>query len=199
MTTKVLNQKIYVLVDAQIDENANINYSYLTKDYHYIQSSRSVSRAIPFQSPEEAIEFLTSIPELIKNNTINVDLSDISLEHVQVYELESKYIDTTKIREKLMEKDNFQSTFGEAVSNVKQGHLLARKGWNGKNMYIYFVPAASYPAQRNKNKEGYKEYENEMVEYTAYIALKNAQDIVTPWAPSQDDMLKEDWGIVPVN
>ena len=89
-----------------------------------------------------------------------------------------------------------QINFGEAIVALKQGHKVARLSWNGKGMYIYLVPAASYPAQRNINKTVVSEFENDMVPYTAYIAMKTVRDEITPWAPAQSDVLEEDWIII---
>ena len=38
-------------------------------------------------------------------------------------------------------------SFGHAVEALKAGKKVARAGWNGKGMWLYLVPANSYPAQ----------------------------------------------------
>lgn len=80
-------------------------------------------------------------------------------------------------------------TFGQALEHVKNGLAMQRNGWNGKGMYIYYVPANSYPAQTEVAK---KEF-GDMVPYGAYIAMKTAQGNVVPWLASQTDILAEDW------
>lgn len=35
--------------------------------------------------------------------------------------------------------------FGTAIQELKGGKRVARSGWNGKGMFIYYVPANSYP------------------------------------------------------
>jgi len=35
--------------------------------------------------------------------------------------------------------------FGKAIENLKIGKKVARSGWNGKGMFLYYVPTASYP------------------------------------------------------
>lgn len=84
--------------------------------------------------------------------------------------------------------------FGEAIEALKQGKKVARNGWNGKGMYLYYVPAASYPAMTDIAKAEWGE--NGMVPYGAYIAMKTAQGNVVPWLASQTDMLGEDWTII---
>jgi hypothetical protein len=38
-------------------------------------------------------------------------------------------------------------SFGLALEAMKLGKKVARRGWNGKGMFLYLVPAASYQAQ----------------------------------------------------
>ena len=94
--------------------------------------------------------------------------------------------------------------FGEAVKALKQGKRVARAGWNGKGMFLYYVPANSYPAQTDVAKEYWKERATSFTEtnvpkvpYGAYIAMKTAQENVVPWLASQTDVLAEDWEILP--
>ncbi len=37
--------------------------------------------------------------------------------------------------------------FGWALRELKCGCRVARQGWNGKDMFLYHVPADKYPAQ----------------------------------------------------
>lgn len=85
-------------------------------------------------------------------------------------------------------------TFGLAVEALKQGHRVARTGWNGKGMFVYLVPAASYPVQTGAAKAHFGA--GSMVPYNAYLALKGVDDTVSTWAPSCNDALAEDWLIV---
>lgn len=82
--------------------------------------------------------------------------------------------------------------FGHALALMKQGHKLARAGWNGKGQFVYRVPANSYPAQTDAARATF----GEMVPYSAYYALKNAQNMVAPWQPSTGDLDANDWMIV---
>lgn len=86
--------------------------------------------------------------------------------------------------------------FGTAIHLLKRGRKVARKGWNGKGMFLYFVPANSYPASRNTLETLKGEFENDLVPYGAYIAMKTAQDNVVPWLASQTDVLAEDWELI---
>lgn len=86
--------------------------------------------------------------------------------------------------------------FGEAIEALKAGKLVSRDGWNGKGMFLYYVPANSYPASRNTLNTMAGVFKDDMVPYTAYIAMKTAQDNVVPWLASQTDVLAEDWGVI---
>ena len=82
-------------------------------------------------------------------------------------------------------------SFSWALMRLKEGAKVQRKGWNGKGMFLYYVPANEYTpcteiAESLVNDKG-------LVEYGAYIAMKTAQGNVIPWLASQTDMLNEDW------
>lgn len=93
--------------------------------------------------------------------------------------------------------------FGDALHALKNGQKVARVGWNGKGMWLYLVPANSYPAQTDVAKEYWggkagnsDETPAPAVPYSAYIAMKTANDYVTPWVASQTDILSSDWELV---
>lgn len=87
-------------------------------------------------------------------------------------------------------------TFGDALVLLKAGYKVARVGWNGKGMFLYHVGANSYPVSGNPGSAVKGMFEDDMVPYGAYIAMKTAQDNVIPWLASQTDMLAEDWTVV---
>ncbi len=81
--------------------------------------------------------------------------------------------------------------FGQAINLLKDGKKVAREGWNGKSMFLYYVPANKYPAS-TKIGESIADTDGK-VEYGAYIAMKTAQGNVVPWLASQTDVLAIDW------
>jgi hypothetical protein len=83
-------------------------------------------------------------------------------------------------------------TFGDAVEALKLSKKVARDGWNGKGMFVYYVPKNTYPAQTNVARE----YFGDTVDYNPYFAIKNVNDTVSTWVPSINDVLAEDWVIV---
>ena len=82
--------------------------------------------------------------------------------------------------------------FGYALDMLKCGKKVARKGWNGKGMFVYYVPENSYPARTEIEK---KEF-GDMVKYNPYFAIKNVNGTVSTWGPSVNDCLAEDWEVV---
>jgi hypothetical protein len=84
--------------------------------------------------------------------------------------------------------------FGLAIEAVKRGERVARTGWNGKGMFVYFVPANAYPAQTGAAKAFFGD--GALVPYNAYLALKGVDGTVSTWVPSINDTLADDWSIV---
>lgn len=85
-------------------------------------------------------------------------------------------------------------TFGLAIDAVKLGMRVGRTGWNGKGMFVYFVPAAAYPAFSGAAKAFFGE--NALVPYRACLAMKTVRGDVVTWAPTVSDALAEDWYVV---
>lgn len=85
-------------------------------------------------------------------------------------------------------------SFGLAIEAMKKGLKVARAGWNGKGMCLYYVPGGAYPAFTDAAKSLFGE--NALVPYLGYIAMKTVTDHVVPWLASQTDMLSNDWSIV---
>jgi hypothetical protein len=83
--------------------------------------------------------------------------------------------------------------FGDALKLLKEGKAVAREGWNGKGMFLYYVPANEYEAMTDIAKQAFPDGK---VPYGAYIAMKTAQNNVVPWLASQTDVLAEDWMLI---
>lgn len=85
-------------------------------------------------------------------------------------------------------KRSGELTFGMAVECLKLGMRIARKGWNGKGMFLFLVPANAWEYA----------YEFSAIDYTDlsdFICMKTADDKLVPWLASQADVLAEDWEI----
>ena len=84
--------------------------------------------------------------------------------------------------------------FGLAIEAMKKRKKVSRRGWNGKGMFLYYVPEGRYPARTDAAKSIAEE--DGKVDYGAYIAMKTVQGNIVPWLASQTDMLADDWEVV---
>jgi hypothetical protein len=82
--------------------------------------------------------------------------------------------------------------FGDAIAALKEGYPVKRKGWNGKGMFVYYVPPGEYPARTGTALDYFGD---KLVPYNAYFAIKNVDETVSTWVPSVNDCLAEDWSI----
>lgn len=90
-------------------------------------------------------------------------------------------------------------TFGMAIEAMKQGAKVARKGWNGKGMYLWILPAASVNAEwcKEPHLKELAEQNGGEVECLGSVRMKTADGkVLTGWLASQTDILSEDWCIV---
>lgn len=88
-------------------------------------------------------------------------------------------------------------TFGHAIEAMRQGNRVARAGWNGKDMFLFFNPPSS--VEVTKGRPLAKTFPPKTpVEMAPYIMMKTAAPLTTcvPWLASQTDMLADDWFIV---
>lgn len=85
------------------------------------------------------------------------------------------------------QRNNFDFSF--ALKALLAGRKITRSGWNGKDQFVYYVPANTYKAQTEAALETF----GENVFYRAYFALKTVQNDVAVWVPSVSDILAEDW------
>jgi hypothetical protein len=96
-------------------------------------------------------------------------------------------------------------TFGLALEALKQGKAIARKGWNGKGMFLFLLPGGRVP-KTAIHDPGLRKVIDEQVEGDSFEALPsirmwttNAEGrraVLTGWLASQTDMLSDDWQIV---
>lgn len=77
--------------------------------------------------------------------------------------------------------------FGQAIAALKSGIRVARRGWNGKDMWIKLCrPEGDYTLESDGKTYG----------RLPYIYMKTADDKLVPWLASQTDVLAEDWFVV---
>jgi hypothetical protein len=78
--------------------------------------------------------------------------------------------------------------FGSAIENLKQGHKVARDGWNGKGIFIELQT----PDEFSKMSSPYIFIDTTGLQTNNKDAPKSR----VPWLASQTDMLSEDWTLV---
>ena len=79
--------------------------------------------------------------------------------------------------------------FGQAIEALKQGEKAARAGWNGKGMYLLYVPSEKWGIISEIGLDIPKE------NLLPWIGLKTADGHFVPWLASQTDILADDWAI----
>jgi hypothetical protein len=90
-------------------------------------------------------------------------------------------------------------SFELALYELKSGSKLARKGWNGTEMFAVLSPGAKeLPAEKffNKDLEAFANSIGGKMDIRPAFMLKTAQNDVAYWIPSGSDLLAEDWCIV---
>ena len=82
--------------------------------------------------------------------------------------------------------------FGLAIEAMKKGERVARKGWNGKDMYVFLAYEADFVTDADISA-----FDQLEVEVGDMLIMKTAQNTFQPgWLASQADMLADDWYIV---
>lgn len=88
--------------------------------------------------------------------------------------------------------------FSDALRLVKNGQLMARKGWNGRQagntMFIYLVAGSNFKVNRPPLSTIFPEGTN--ISYQPHIDLRTAQATCVTWLASMSDLLAGDWEIV---
>ena len=94
-------------------------------------------------------------------------------------------------------------TFGLALEALKKGCKVARKGWNGKGMWLSLSGDANLTRYVDedkfwsKNNSDFALAQGGSARVLPCITMKTADDaILMGWLASQTDMLSDDWEIV---
>ncbi len=85
--------------------------------------------------------------------------------------------------------------FGIALQGLKDGKKVVRKGWNGKDMFLFLVPGSKFEVNRPPLLGIYEA--GTVINYQPHIDMKTAQGTVVPWLASQSDVLANDWEFLP--
>ena len=82
-------------------------------------------------------------------------------------------------------------SFATALPIVKAGGRVARRGWNGANMFIFLVNGSRFTVNRPPLLGIYPE--GTVIDYRAHIDMKTVDGSIVPWVASQTDLLADDW------
>ena len=116
------------------------------------------------------------------------------LEPEQIIEMDELYREkceeVNKLKKPIEHSEGHMPTnnmnFGQALAMLKGGKKVARRGWNGKGMYLFLAHGKDIKACTGISEE-----------CVDVICMKTAQNtIVFGWLASQTDMLAEDWEVV---
>ncbi|MGV3337002.1 DUF2829 domain-containing protein [Latilactobacillus curvatus] len=87
--------------------------------------------------------------------------------------------------------------FGKAIEQLKQGNKVARKGWNGKGMWLVLMPSLYLEAGKANARTIKHIGKNTPLDCQPYIVMWTAEQKWQPgWLASQADILAEDWKVV---
>lgn len=81
-------------------------------------------------------------------------------------------------------------SFSDALIYLKRGERLYRTGWNGKNLYVYFMDESTY-MEFEADIDGF-ELATNIEPYFLLISPEKANI----WVPSVSDILAYDWEIL---
>lgn len=97
--------------------------------------------------------------------------------------------------------------FSVALRAIKDGHRVARSGWNGKGMFVFLVHGGGLSAGVLRPGSPYKVMADEMgmgegdaFTINGHIDMRAADgSMVVGWLASQTDLLADDWEIVGIS
>lgn len=94
-------------------------------------------------------------------------------------------------------------TFGEALEALKAGKKVARRGWNGKGMFLWLKPATTVKAEwcHDPLLKHLAESNGGEIPALGTICMfthdsTGRKAVLTGWLASQSDMLLDDWEVV---
>jgi len=84
-------------------------------------------------------------------------------------------------------------TFGDAIMAAKAGEKIARGGWNGKNMWVCYMPPVTID-EGIVNGRTKRFVPSGDLNVGGYFVMWTATGVWQPgWLASQADILAEDW------
>lgn len=102
------------------------------------------------------------------------------------------------IKQGVTSQEDIEFSFGDALYLMRQGCFVARKGWNGKGMYLWLLREATIEKSWVKDPALLSAFGNQdKLECLPSIRMFTAdQKVLTGWLASQTDMQAYDWVVV---
>ena len=152
--------------------------------YEKYKDSENLALNLSIHMPDDSIEIIFNSKGHNKVKYIN-ETYDENLAHKNSEQI--FIVDVQFFNDKIHEFN-----FSNAVQLLKHGKRLSRRGWNGKDQFIYFFPKCCYEPH-TKAAGNYCRNDDGLVPYREYIAIKTTDGTVVPWVASQTDILADDW------
>lgn len=91
--------------------------------------------------------------------------------------------------------------FGEAIRQAKAGQKVARRGWNGKGMWVIYNPGSAGETHAMFEGSVYKMHGVDECEILPHFDMytvnaKGRRAMLPGWLASQSDMVASDWHVV---
>jgi hypothetical protein len=103
----------------------------------------------------------------------------------------------------IISKWRIKMKYGSVLGSLESGSKCARKGWNGKGMFIYLTKGSTIAIDKLKQETkqhlfGNKIHiEGETIKINDHIDMRTADGSITVgWLPSQVDQLAHDWEVI---
>lgn len=154
----------------------------LLKNYEELKDKGIECMCLFIHMPTGETEVITN-PNVAEKMAYIDKTYDDDLNHANCNEI---YIDDYVFS---LVEDTFD--FGSAIQNLKEGHKVARKGWNGKKQYVELATCISYINSKHELVNA----EHDAIGNKA-LAFVGTSGVQLGWLASQADMLAEDWSIV---
>lgn len=173
-------------------------FEYSQKDLEFLDTISKLSEAMRADLAGLVPDEFVNHPE-DRDSPVFIDIMNQSAVIVRSYinKLMEAHMET-KEKDYLTDLD-----FGKALSYLKQGCRVARKGWNGKNMFLWLKPATTIKSEWCKDPELKKLVDENGGELVALGTIcmythdsSGRRAVLTGWLASQSDMLLEDWYVV---
>lgn len=84
--------------------------------------------------------------------------------------------------------------FSQALDALQRGARVARRGWNGKNMFVFLVPGSEFEVNRAPLLGIFPP--GTRITYRPHLDMCAADGTIGVWVPSQTDILADDWVVV---